>query len=55
MNKLVLNSNLLSLPVTDLKHVIREVNMFRHVHDIMSMSNKQRSQYSNEYNRTHKK
>ena len=55
MNKLVLNSNLLSLPVTDLKHVIREVNMYRHVHDIISMTRKQQSQYSNEYYRTHKK
>ena len=29
MRKLVLDSNLLSLPVTDLKHVIREINKHR--------------------------
>lgn len=46
---------LVTVPITDIGHTLREIDKHRHVLSIMRRSNKQRSQYSNEYHRTHKK
>lgn len=56
MEHLTLDPDVLaSVPITDIRHTLSEIDKHRHVHAIMRMSAKQRSQYANEYHRTNKK
>ena len=56
MEHLILDPDVLATgPITDIRHTLSEIDKHRHVHAIMRMSDKRRSQYSNEYTRTHKK
>ena len=56
MEHLTLDPDVLAtVPITDIRHTLSEIDKHRHVLSIMRMSNKQRSQYANEYHRNHKK
>ena len=56
MEHLTLSPDVLaSVPITDIRHTLNEIDKHRHVHSVMRMMDKQRSQYANEYHRTHKK
>lgn len=56
MEHLLLDPDVLaSVPITDIRHTLSEIDKHRHVHSVMRMMDKQRSQYANEYHRNHKK
>ena len=40
-----------SVPITDIRHTIREIDKHRHVHTMIAESNRKRSQYYQSHNK----
>ena len=52
MKHLTLSPDVLaSVPITDIRHTIREIDKHRHVHTMIAESNRKRSQYYQSHNK----